>query len=195
MTITKSNDKITLLRIENFKFKLFKEVYTGMIKKFKGKVPVIDEEAYIAETAVIIGDVTLKKNSGVWFGAVLRGDMESITVGENTNVQENSVIHVDKDDKVVIGDNCTIGHNAIIHGCTIGNNTLIGMGAILLNGARIGNNSIVAAGALVTQNKVFEDGVLILGNPAKAVRKLTEEEINKNREASLNYVKISKEME
>ena len=166
-----------------------------MIKKYKEKSPVIDDEAYIAETAVIIGDVTLKKNSNIWFGAALRGDMESITIGENTNVQENSVIHVDKTAKVIIGDNCTIGHNAIIHGCTIGNNTLIGMGAILLNGAKIGNNSIVAAGALVTQNKEFEDGVLILGNPAKVVRKLTEEEINKNRESSLNYVKISKEME
>ena len=166
-----------------------------MIKKYKQKSPVIDDEAYIAETAVIIGDVTLKKNSNIWFGAALRGDMESITIGENTNVQENSVIHVDKTAKVIVGDNCTIGHNAIIHGCTIGNNTLIGMGAILLNGAKIGNNSIVAASALVTQNKEFEDGVLILGNPAKVVRKLTEEEINKNRESSLNYVKISKEME
>lgn len=166
-----------------------------MIKKYKEKSPVIDDEAYIAETAVIIGDVTLKKNSNIWFGAALRGDMESITIGENTNVQENSVIHVDKTAKVIVGDNCTIGHNAIIHGCTIGNNTLIGMGAILLNGAKIGNNSIVAASALVTQNKEFEDGVLILGNPAKVVRKLTEEEINKNRESSLNYVKISKEME
>ena len=166
-----------------------------MIKIYKEKSPVIDNESYISETAVIIGDVTLKKNTNIWFGAVLRGDMESITIGENTNIQENSVIHVDKTNKVVIGNNCTIGHNAIIHGCTIGNNTLIGMGAILLNGAKIGNNSIVAAGALVTQNKEFEDGVLILGNPAKVVRKLTEEEINKNKESSLNYVRISKEME
>lgn len=166
-----------------------------MIKRYMGQSPVIHEEVYISETAVIIGKVTLKKNSNVWFGAVLRGDMESITIGENTNIQENSVVHVDKNDKVIIGDNCTIGHNAIIHGCTIGNNTLIGMGAIILNGAKIGNNSIVAAGALVTQNKQFEDGVLILGSPAKAVRKLTEEEIKKNSEASLNYVMVSKEME
>lgn len=166
-----------------------------MIKSYKGKNPVIDNEAYIAETAVIIGDVKLMKNSNVWFGATLRGDMESITIGENTNIQENSVIHVDKTEKVIVGDNCTVGHNAIIHGCTIGNNTLIGMGAIILNGAKIGDNSIVAAGALVTQNKEFEDGVLILGNPAKVVRKLTEEEINENRESSLNYVKLSKEME
>lgn len=121
--------------------------------------------------------------------------MESISIGENTNVQENSVIHVDKTEKVIVGDNCTIGHNAVIHGCTIGDNTLIGMGAIILNGAKIGNNSIVAAGSLVTQNKEFEDGVLILGNPAKVVRKLTEDEIEKNKQSSLNYVKLSKEIE
>ena len=166
-----------------------------MIKTYKGKNPVIHEEAYISETAVIIGDVTLKKNSNIWFGSVLRGDMESIFIGENTNVQENSVIHVDKSEKVIIGDNCTIGHNAIIHGCTIGNNTLIGMGAIILNGAKIGNNSIVAAGSLVTQNKEFEDGVLILGNPAKVIRKLTEDELEKNKQSSLNYDKLSKEIE
>lgn len=166
-----------------------------MIKKYMGQSPIIHEKAYVSETAVIIGKVTLKKNSNIWFGSVLRGDMESITIGENTNIQENSVVHVDKSEKVVIGDNCTIGHNAVIHGCTIGNNTLIGMGAIILNGAKIGNNSIVAAGALVTQNKEFEDGVLILGNPAKVVRKLTEEEIKNNNESSLNYVKLSREME
>lgn len=166
-----------------------------MIKKYMGQSPIIHEDAYVSETAVIIGNVTLKKNANVWFGSVLRGDMESITIGENTNIQENSVVHVDNMEKVNVGDNCTIGHNAIIHGCTIGNNTLIGMGAIILNGAKIGNNSIVAAGALVTQNKEFEDGVLILGNPAKIVRKLTEEEIEANRESSLNYIKLSKEID
>lgn len=166
-----------------------------MIKKYMGQSPIIHEDAYVSETAVIIGNVTLKKNSNVWFGSVLRGDMESITIGENTNIQENSVVHVDSTEKVNIGDNCTIGHNAIIHGCTIGNNTLIGMGAIILNGAKIGNNSIVAAGALVTQNKEFEDGVLILGNPARVVRKLTEEEIEGNRKSSLNYIKLSKEID
>ncbi|WP_294156286.1 gamma carbonic anhydrase family protein [uncultured Clostridium sp.] len=166
-----------------------------MIKSYRGNSPVIHEDAYVSETAVIIGKVTLKKNANVWFGSVLRGDMENITIGENTNIQENSVVHVDNTEKVSIGDNCTIGHNAIIHGCTIGDNTLIGMGAIILNGAKIGNNSIVAAGALVTQNKEFEDGMLILGNPAKAVRKLTKEEIEKNSKSSLNYVKLSKEME
>ncbi|MBS4840713.1 MULTISPECIES: gamma carbonic anhydrase family protein [Clostridium] len=166
-----------------------------MIKRYMEKSPAIDEEVYISETAVIIGDVTLKRNSNIWFGSVLRGDMESIVIGENTNIQENSVVHVDKNEKVVVGDNCTIGHNAVIHGCIIGDNTLIGMGAIILNGVKIGKNSIVGAGALVTQNKEFEDGVLILGNPAKVIRKLTEEEIKSNSQSSLNYIKLSKEME
>ncbi|WP_294371412.1 gamma carbonic anhydrase family protein [uncultured Clostridium sp.] len=166
-----------------------------MIKKYMGKKPIISEKAYVSETSVIMGDVVLKENSNVWFGAVLRGDMAEIIIGENTNIQENTVVHVDKNHKVTIGNNCTVGHNATIHGCSIGDNTLIGMGAIILNGAKIGNNSIVAAGALITQNKEFDDGVLILGNPAKAVRKLTEEEIEKNRQASLNYIKLSREIE
>ncbi len=166
-----------------------------MIKTYMGKKPIISEKAYVSETSVIMGDVVLKENSNVWFGAVLRGDMAEIIIGENTNIQENTVVHVDKNHKVTIGNNCTVGHNVTIHGCSIGDNTLIGMGAIILNGAKIGNNSIVAAGALITQNKEFDDGVLILGNPAKAVRKLTEEEIEKNRQASLNYIKLSREIE
>jgi len=163
-----------------------------MIKNFMDMKPILEEEIYIAETAVIIGDVTLKRNSNIWFGAVLRGDEESIVVGENTNIQENSIIHVDENNKVEIGDGCTIGHGVIVHGCKIGNNTLVGMGAIILNGAKIGNNTIVGAGSLITQNKVFEDGVLIIGNPAKVVRKLTEEEIDNNKKSCLNYIELSK---
>lgn len=165
-----------------------------MIMSFMNKKPAFEKDVYISETSVIIGDVTLKSNANVWFGAVLRGDVESIVIGENTNVQENTVVHVDENDNVEVGDGCTIGHRAIIHGCKIGNNTLIGMGAIILNGAEIGNNSIVGAGSLVTQNKVFEDGVLILGNPAKVVRNLTEEEIENNKRSSLEYIKLSKEI-
>lgn len=164
-----------------------------MIKKFKDKKPEIDDELYIAESAVIIGDVTLKKNVNIWFGAVLRGDEASIIIGENTNIQENCVVHVDFGNNVAIGDGCTIGHGAIIHGCNIGSNVLVGMGAIILNGAKIGNNTIVGAGSLVTQNKEFEDGVLILGNPARVVRKLTEEEIKSNKKSCLNYIELSKE--
>ncbi|AGF54894.1 carbonic anhydrase/acetyltransferase-like protein (isoleucine patch superfamily) [Clostridium saccharoperbutylacetonicum] len=164
-----------------------------MIKKFKGKKPNLASEVYVAETAVIIGDVTLERNVNIWFGAVLRGDAASITIGENTNIQDNCVVHVDFDNNVVIGNGCTIGHNAIIHGCSIKDNVLVGMGAIILNGAKIGNDTIIGAGTLITQNKEFEDGVLILGNPGKVIRKLTEEEIEENRKSCKNYIDASKE--
>ncbi|MCE5220631.1 MAG: gamma carbonic anhydrase family protein [Clostridium sp.] len=164
-----------------------------MIKEFKDKSPNLDNELYIAETAVIIGDVTLKKNANIWFGAVLRGHESPIVIGENTNIQENCVVHANYGNNVVIGEGCTIGHGAIIHGCNIKNNVLVGMGAIILNGAKIGNNTIIGAGSLVTQNKEFEDGVLILGNPAKVIRKLTEEEIEENKKACLSYLEVSKE--
>ena len=163
-----------------------------MIKSFIDKKPTLEEEVYIAETAVIIGDVTLKRNTNIWFGAVLRGDEESIIIGENTNIQENSIVHVDENNKVEVGNGCTIGHGVIVHGCKIGDNTLIGMGAIILNGAQIGNNTIVGAGSLITQNKKFDDGVLIIGNPAKVVRRLTDEEIENNKKSCLNYIELSK---
>lgn len=165
-----------------------------MIMNFMDKKPTLKEDVYISETSVIIGDVTLKRNTNVWFGAVLRGDVNSIIIGENTNIQENTIIHVDENEQVEIGDGCTIGHGVIIHGCTIGNNTLIGMGSIILNGAEIGNNTIVGAGSLVTQNKRFEDGVLILGNPARVVRNLTEEEIKTNNRSCIEYIELSKKI-
>lgn len=165
-----------------------------MIMNFMDKKPTLKEDVYISETSVIIGDVTLKRNTNVWFGAVLRGDVNSIIIGKNTNIQENTIIHVDENEQVEIGDGCTIGHGVIIHGCTIGNNTLIGMGSIILNGAEIGNNTIVGAGSLVTQNKKFEDGVLILGNPARVVRNLTEEEIKTNNRSCIEYIELSKKI-
>lgn len=165
-----------------------------MIKSYQDKCPVISEDTYISETAVIIGDVIIEKDANIWFGSVLRGDYSKIYIGEGTNIQENSVVHGDKDCEVRVGCGCTIGHGAIIHGCTIGENTLIGMGAIILNGAKIGNNSIVGAGSLVTQNKEYEDGVLILGNPAKVIRKLTDSEIEANRKSYEEYVNVSRNM-
>lgn len=165
-----------------------------MIKDFKDKKPNIYDDLYIAETAVIIGDVTLEKNVNIWFGTVLRGDDAPIIIGENTNIQENCVVHVDDGNNVVIGNGCTIGHGAIIHGCRIKNNVLVGMGAIILNGAKIGNNTIIGAGSLVTQNKEFEDGVLIVGNPARVVRRLTEEEIDENKKSCLKYIELSNEL-
>ena len=127
---------------------------------------------YVADSAQVIGNVVLEEGAGIWFGAVLRGDNESITVGEGSNIQENCVLHTDLGFPLVIGKGCTIGHAAILHGCTIGNNSLIGMGATVLNGAKIGENCLIGAGALVTEGKVIPDNSLVVGSPAKVVRTL-----------------------
>ena len=147
-----------------------------MIKEFEGIMPEIDESVFVAESADIIGDVKIGKNSSVWYNTVLRGDEHAIRISKNTNIQDGTVVHVGLDVDTVIGDNVTVGHNALVHGCKIGNNSLVGMGAIVLNGAEIGEFCMIGAGALVTQNKKFPDGMLIIGSPAKAVRELTEEE-------------------
>ena len=127
---------------------------------------------YVADSAQVIGNVILEEGAGIWFGAVLRGDNESITVGEGSNIQENCVLHTDLGFPLVIGKGCTIGHAAILHGCTIGNNSLVGMGATVLNGAKIGENCLIGAGALVTEGKVIPDNSLVVGSPAKVVRTL-----------------------
>ncbi|MGL5648168.1 MAG: gamma carbonic anhydrase family protein [Clostridium sp.] len=163
-----------------------------MILKFEGKIPKIDKSTYISESTDIIGDVSIGKDSSIWFGARLRGDMSKIVIGEGSNVQENAVMHGDTKYDVNVGDNVTIGHGAIVHGCVIEENVLIGMGAIILNGAKISKNSIVGAGALVTEHKEFEEGVLIIGSPARAVRKLRDEETEGIRESAKHYVEISK---
>jgi carbonic anhydrase/acetyltransferase-like protein (isoleucine patch superfamily) len=129
-----------------------------------------DGRYWIAETASVIGRVRLKRDSSVWFGAVLRGDNEWIELGERSQIQDNSMLHTDPGFPIVIGENCVIGHNVVLHGCMIGSNSLIGMGAILLNGAKIGSNCLVGAGALVTEGKEFPDGSLIVGSPARAIR-------------------------
>lgn len=133
-----------------------------------------------ADGSVIKGDVDLGENVSIWYNATIRGDIESITIGDNTNIQDNVVIHVDVDYKTTIGSNVTVGHSAILHGCTIGDNTVIGMGSIILNGAKIGNNCIVGAGTLITQNKEIPDNTLVYGNPAQIIRPLTEDEIKQN---------------
>ena len=143
---------------------------------------------WVAPDAHVIGNVILGRDVGMWFGSVLRGDNDVIKIGNETNIQENTIIHVDPSCPVTIGDNCTIGHNAIIHGCTIGNNSLIGMGATILNNAKIGNNCLVGAGALVTENKEFPDGSLIVGSPAKAVRELSQDMIDNMTRSSKHYV-------
>ena len=150
---------------------------------------IIDNSVFIADGAKIIGDVEIGKNSSVWFNAVIRADSDKVKIGENSNVQDNSVIHTSEGFGVQIGDNVTIGHGAIIHGCTVKDNVMIGMGAIVLNGAVIEENSIIGAGALITQGKVIPSGSLAFGNPCKIVRQLTDEEISSISRNAKSYVK------
>ncbi len=147
-----------------------------------------DDRYFVADTAVLIGRVRLKTDASVWFGSVLRGDNEWIEVGERSNVQESCTFHTDMGYPMVIGPRCTIGHNVVLHGCTIAENSLIGMGAVILNGARIGRNSIVGAGALITEGKAFPENSLIIGSPARAVRSLDDAAIQSITGASDHYV-------
>ena len=147
-----------------------------------------EESIWIAPDASVIGNVKLGRKTGIWFGAVLRGDNELISIGENSNVQEHSVLHTDLGFPLTVGKGCTIGHRAMLHGCTIGDNSLIGMGAIVLNGARIGKNCLVGAGALVTEGKEFPDNSLIVGSPAKAIRELDEAAITRLQLSAKSYV-------
>ena len=163
-----------------------------MVKAFNGVFPKIDENCYISDSVDIIGRVTLGRDVNVWFGSRIRGDINTIIVGDYSNIQENSVIHVDINSPTTIGKNVTIGHGAIIHGCTIEDNVLVGMGAIVLNDAHLAKHCIVGAGALVTQGKSFPEGSLILGNPAKVVRALTPEEIMHIQQSAEEYVALSK---
>ena len=158
------------------------------------KKPRIDEQAVVANGAVVLGDVTIEKDVSIWYNAVIRGDANSISIGEGTNIQDLAVLHVDADASLAIGKNVTIGHGAILHGCTIKDQALIGMGAIVLNGAVIGKGSMIAAGALVLQNTVVPDGALYMGNPAKFRRMLTEEELTANLKNAANYIKESKDL-
>ncbi|MBQ3796653.1 MAG: gamma carbonic anhydrase family protein [Butyrivibrio sp.] len=148
----------------------------------------IDKSVFIAPGAQIVGNVQIGKNSAVWYNAVVRGNSATIVVGERTNIQDLACLHVDKQYKLEIGDGVTIGHSAIVHGCTVGNNVLIGMGAIIMNGARIGNNCIIGAGALVTENTVVPDGSMVYGSPAKVIRQLTDDEVEKIRKNADIYV-------
>ena len=150
--------------------------------------PDIHPTAWVADSAEVIGRVTLAENASVWYRAVLRGDNDNITIGANSNVQEGCVLHADHGKPLVVGQGVTIGHQVMLHGCTIGDNTLVGIQSVILNGARIGRDSIVGAGALVTEGKAFPDGVLIVGSPAKVVRELTAEQIAELRASADFYV-------
>lgn len=155
-----------------------------------GIVPELPDEGryWIAPDATVVGKVTLGEGVGVWFGAVLRGDNEPIAIGADTNLQEHVMVHTDPGYPVSVGRGCTIGHRAILHGCTIGDNTLIGMGAIVLNGAVIGNDCLIGAGALVTEGKAIPDGSLVVGSPAKVVRPLDDAAIARLKSSAERYV-------
>jgi len=150
-----------------------------MIYALADATPTIDATAWVAPEAHVIGKVAIEANASVWFGCTLRGDNELIVVGENSNVQENCVLHTDLGYPLTIGKGCTIGHKAMLHGCTIGDSSLIGMGATVLNGAVIGKNCLIGAGALITEGKVIPDGSLVMGAPGKVVRALDDATIAK----------------
>lgn len=143
--------------------------------------------AWIAPNATVVGDVTIGENASVWYGAVLRGDSGAIVIGNGTNIQDNCVIH----EKTTIGDGCTVGHGAIVHGCTIGNNCMVGMGAIILNGAVIGDNCLIGAGALVTGKIQAPAGSVLLGNPAKIVKDVTPAQLDEIRQDAENYIRLA----
>ncbi|SHI51475.1 Carbonic anhydrase or acetyltransferase, isoleucine patch superfamily [Geosporobacter subterraneus DSM 17957] len=162
-----------------------------MILEYKGIKPDIDESCYISENATVIGRVKMKKNANVWYGTVIRGDDNHITIGENTNIQDNCTVHINKNMPTVIGDYVTVGHNAIIHACHIGNYVLVGMGAIVLDGAEIGDHVIIGSGSLVPPGKKIPSNSLVMGSPAKIVRELTEEDRKQLESSALNYVEMA----
>ena len=151
--------------------------------------PEIDASPFGADNATLTGKVTFHANSSVWFGATIRGDNERITIGENSNVQEGTVMHTDMGYPLTVGKDVTIGHQAMLHGCTIGDGSLIGIQAVVLNGAKIGKGCLVGAGALVTEGKEFPDNMLIIGSPAKAVRELQPEDVTRLLHSADSYVK------
>ncbi len=164
-----------------------------MISQFQNKSPVIPNSCYISQTVDIIGDVTLGEDVNIWFGTVIRGDMNYIKIGQRTNIQDNSTIHVTTQTApTIIGENVTIGHNAIIHGCKINDNCLIGMGSIIMDNAQIGEGSIIGAGSVITENTIIPPMSLCLGIPGKIIRKVTKNEFNEILARAEYYVQFSK---
>ncbi|QCX34247.1 gamma carbonic anhydrase family protein [Caloramator sp. E03] len=163
-----------------------------MIIKFKDDYPKIHSSCFIAENSTIIGKVKIDEGSSIFFNVVLRGDVEEIAIGKYTNIQDNCTVHTDINYPAKIGDEVTVGHNCIIHGCNIGNNCIIGMGSIILNGAEIGENCIIGAGSLVTQNYKIPPNTLCFGSPAKIIRELTKDEIYQIKKYAMHYVETAK---
>jgi carbonic anhydrase/acetyltransferase-like protein (isoleucine patch superfamily) len=165
------------------------------IYELDGIAPRLGQGAWVADSGQVMGNVEMAENASVWFGAVVRGDTEVLKIGRNSNVQDNSVLHADVGCPLTIGDNVTIGHQVMLHGCTIGDNSLIGIQAVILNNARIGRNCIVGAGSVVTEGKDFPDNSLIIGAPAKVVRTLDEASANKLRQSAEHYVENARRFE
>jgi carbonic anhydrase/acetyltransferase-like protein (isoleucine patch superfamily) len=163
-----------------------------MIRTFQGITPVIPKSCFIEDTAVVIGDVVMGEQCSVWFHTVIRGDVHSIRIGHRTNIQDLSMLHVTHDTHpLIIGSDVTIGHHVVLHGCTLKDRVLIGMGAIVMDGALIGEDSVVGAGALVTERTIVPPKSLVLGSPAKVRRPVTEKELSWIRESSANYVRYA----
>ena len=165
-----------------------------MIRPVGGRTPQVDEAAFVAPSAVVIGDVAIGARSSIWYGAVLRGDVESIRIGSETNIQDNTVIHVDSSGfSTVVGDRVTVGHSVVLHGCRIGDNALIGIGGIVLNGAEVGEGAMVGAGSLVTPGTKIPPGMLALGSPARVKRPLTDEEKRHVQAGVEIYIRLGRE--
>ncbi len=162
-----------------------------MLLPYKGVRPIIGSKVFVAENATVIGRVELADFSSVWFGAVLRGDIADIYIGKYSNVQDVTVIHVDTDIPTIVGDYVTIGHSAVIHGCKIGNYTLVGMGAVVLTGAEIGEGSVIGAGAVIKENEKIPPRSLVVGVPGKVVKTLSDESVEKLKEHAIRYYELS----
>ena len=166
----------------------------AVIKPYKGIFPKVHPSVYLSDNVYVIGDVEIGEDSSVWFGSVIRGDVNYIRIGKRTNIQDNSVVHVTHDTHpTIVGDNVTVGHRVVLHGCKLGNNILVGMGAVIMDGVEIEDFVLVGAGALVTPNKKIPSGVLVAGVPAKIVRDLKDEEIKLIEESAQNYVRYKNE--
>jgi len=165
-----------------------------VIRPIRGKTPRLGDGAWVADSAVVIGDVVLGARASIWYGAVVRGDVEKIRIGADTNIQDNSVIHVDSSGfSTIIGDGVTVGHRVVLHGCHVGSGALIGIGAIVMNGAEIGEGALIGAGSLVTEGVKIPAGMLALGSPCKVKRPLTDEEKQHLRASAAHYVELAGE--
>ncbi len=165
----------------------------NMIIAYKAYKPSISDNSFVAENSTIVGRCSIAEDCSIWYNAVLRADVNEIIIGKGTNIQDGCVVHCDEDFGTRIGENVTVGHMAIVHGCTIGSNCIIGMGSVILDGAVIGDNVIIGANSLVTSGKAIPSGVLAMGSPAKVVRELTPEELEGIRSSVAGYIRLSKE--